>query len=516
MDLLIDINIVLDVCASRMPFAPISAAALQRCQDQGAKLWLYAGSVQTMEFNMVREVQRRAVAHATPANNRQCVARARQALKTFAEDKHWLAALADEGDVFDSPDPEDEQLIRALCRFKLGSIKLLTRDALLCERYPLLTITPQQYLQTPMQHTAIDFIDLKTQQDIIRPALEKNIHRVLHHGQYIMGPEIKQLEERLAAYVGVKHCITVSDGTKALLIAMMALGIKAGDEVITTPFTFIATGEMIALLGAIPVFVDIDPRTYNIDPAKIEAAITHKTKAIMPVSLYGQCADMDAINAIAEKHGLPVIEDAAQSFGATYKSKKSCALSTIGSTSFFPSKPLGCYGDGGALFTDDDNLAKVMREIRLHGQDRHYHHPRIGINGRMDTMQAAVLQAKMDLFPDEVEARQRIAQRYNSLLSEKVVTPYVEAYNGSVYAQYTLLVNDRAAAQQALKDQGIPTAVHYPIPLNIQPVFEYLNKPEGSFSISEDIAKRVVSLPMSPYLTNAAIDKIAKAVLEQL
>ena len=241
-----------------------------------------------------------------------------------------------------------------------------------------------------MQKQIIPFIDLKTQYEAIKPDIQERINRVLDHGQYVMGPEIFELEEKLAEYVGVKHCIAASSGTDTLLIAMMALGINPGDEVITTPFTFIATGEMIALIGAIPVFVDIDPRTYNIDPSKIEAAITSKTKAIMPVSLYGQCADMGAINAIADKYNLPVIEDAAQSFGATYNGKKSCGLSTIGSASFFPSKPLGAYGDGGALFTDDDNLAKLMREIRLHGQDRHYHHPRIGINGRMDTIQAAV------------------------------------------------------------------------------------------------------------------------------
>lgn len=516
MDLLIDINIILDVCASRMPFASISAAALQHCQDQGAKLWLYVGSVQTMEFNMAREVQRKAEVQNIPISIRQCASRAREALKVFAQDKHWLASLADEGNVFDSNDTENEQLIRALSRFAPGSIKLLTRDEQLCDRYPDLTITPLEYVQTSTQDRPIDFIDLKTQQDLIRPVLEQNIHRVLHHGQYIMGPEIRQLEERLAGYIGVKHCITVSDGTKALLIAMMALGIEQGDEVITTPFTFIATGEMIALLGAIPVFVDIDPRTYNIDPTKIEAAITSKTKAIMPVSLYGQCADFDAINVIAKKYGLPVIEDGAQSFGATYKGNKSCGLSTIGSASFFPSKPLGCYGDGGALFTNDDGIAKAIREIRLHGQDRHYHHPRIGINGRMDTMQAAVLQAKMNVFPGEVEARQRIGARYAKLLGAAVATPYIEPFNESVYAQYTILVDDRAKVQQALKEAGVPTAVHYPIPLNLQPVFEYLQKPEGSYPVSENIAKRVMSLPMSPYLTNSVIDKIAKAVLSQL
>ena len=523
MDLLIDINIILDVCASRMPFAPISAAALQHCQDMGGKLWLYAGSVQTMEFNMVREVQRDAEAQLKPLSKRQCASHARQALKLFAHDKHWLASLAEEGNVFDSPDPEDEQLIRSIGRFKAGSIKLLTRDALLCERYPQQTISPEQYLQIPALDKPVDFIDLKTQQDALRPQLEKNIHRVLHHGQYIMGPEVKQLEERLAEYVGTKHCISASSGTDTLLIAMMALGIKAGDEVITTPFTFIATGEMIALLGATPVFVDIDPRTFNIDPAKIEAAITKRTRAIMPVSLYGQCAEMDAINAIADKHGLPVIEDAAQSFGATYKGKRSCALSTIGSTSFFPSKPLGGYGDGGALFTDDDILAKAMREIRVHGQDRRYHHPVVGINGRMDTLQAAIVLAKLDRFIDwEVPQREIIGARYSELINSiinpqssvlGVVTPYIAPNNTSVYAQYTVLVENRESVQEKLTEAGIPTAVHYPIPLNLQPAFAHLKKPAGSFPICEAAAKHVMSLSMGPDLTAEQQDEIVLTLL---
>lgn len=362
----------------------------------------------------------------------------------------------------------------------------------------------------------IPFIDLKSQYKVLEDNIKSRINKVLEHGQYIMGPEVAELENKLADYVGVKHCIGASSGTDTLMIAMMALGIGAGDEVITTPFTFIATGEMIALLGAKPVFVDIDPRTYNIDPAKIEAAITPKTKAIMPVSLYGQCADFDAINAIADKHGLPVIEDAAQSFGATYKGKKSCNLSTIGSTSFFPSKPLGAYGDGGALFTNDDALAKAMREIRAHGQEKHYYHSRVGINGRLDTLQAAVLLAKMEVFPHEVEARQNIAQQYNKLLKDYVITPYVEPFNTSVYAQYTILVDGRATVQQKLKDVGVPTAVHYPVPLNLQPVFEHLNKPVDSYPVSESIAKRVMSLPMSPYLNESLIQRIATAVLEQI
>lgn len=362
----------------------------------------------------------------------------------------------------------------------------------------------------------IPFIDLKSQYAAIKNEVDTRLAAVLEHGQYVMGPEVEQLEAALANYVGVKHCIGASSGTDTLLIAMMACGIGAGDEVITSPFTFIATGEMIALIGAKPVFVDVDPRTYNIDPAKVEAAITSRTKAIMPVSLYGQCADMDALNAIADRHGLVVIEDAAQSFGATYKGRKSCALSRIGSTSFFPSKPLGAYGDGGALFTDDDDLAKLMREIRVHGQDRHYHHPRLGINGRLDSIQAAVLLAKLEIFPSEMEARQRVAKAYDGHLSGRAVTPFVEEHNVSAYAQYTLLVPNRTAVQQALKEKGIPTAVHYPVPLNLQPVFANLNQPAGSFPVAEDLAERVISLPMSPYLREDQIDRIASAVLEVL
>ncbi|MBS0617806.1 MAG: DegT/DnrJ/EryC1/StrS family aminotransferase [Spirochaetes bacterium] len=359
----------------------------------------------------------------------------------------------------------------------------------------------------------MEFIDLKSQQARIRSEIDTNIAKVLAHGQYIMGPEIKEIETQLARYTDSKYCLTVANGTDALLIALMALGVKAGDEVITTPFTFIATGEMIALIGAKPVFVDIDEKTYNIDPKKIEVAITPKTKAIMPVSLYGQCADMDAINAIAAKHKLPVIEDAAQSFGASYKGKKSCNLSTIGSTSFFPSKPLGCYGDGGALFTNDEELAKQMGYIRLHGQDRRYHHPIIGLNGRMDTLQAAIMLPKLAIFPEEVELRAKIGKRYSELLSAKAIkTPFIESHNTSVYAQYTILVNDREAVQKKLQEKNIPTAVHYPIPLNLQPVFAHLGQPRGSFPISERIAEQVISLPMHPYLSEKDQDTIVAAV----
>jgi UDP-2-acetamido-2-deoxy-ribo-hexuluronate aminotransferase len=330
-----------------------------------------------------------------------------------------------------------------------------------------------------------------------------------------MGPEVFELEEKLAEYVGVKHCITASNGTDTLLIAMMALGIKAGDEVITSPFTFIATGEMISLIGATPIFVDIDPRTYNIDSSKIEAAITSKTKAIMPVSLYGQCADMDEINGIAEKHGLPVIEDAAQSFGATYKGKKSCALSTIGSTSFFPSKPLGCYGDGGALFTNDANLAKVMREIRVHGQDRRYHHCRIGINGRLDTIQAAILLAKLDRFEWEVEQRQKAAARYSALIAAEckhISIPFVSNDCMSVFAQYTVQFDNRDSIAAALLDRGIPTAIHYPIPVHLQPAYIKSNELHKTYQNTERVAQRVLSLPFGPDISSTDQSAIVNAI----
>ena len=307
----------------------------------------------------------------------------------------------------------------------------------------------------------------------------------------------------------MKHCIAVASGTDALLIALMALGIGAGDEVITTPFTFIATGETIALLGAKPVFVDIDRRMYNLDPSFLESAITPKTRVILPVSLYGQCADMDAINAVAAKNGIPVIEDACQSFGATYHGRKSCALSTVGCTSFFPSKPLGCYGDGGACFTDKDDLATRIRQIRVHGQDRRYHHALLGINGRMDTLQAAILLAKLEVFADEVDARNRIGVRYGELLHGAVETPSVDPHNTSVYAQYTVQVDKREAVQEKLREEGIPTAVHYPVPLHLQPVFAGLNLPEGSFPVAEAAAKRVLSLPMHPYLAEDELVRIA-------
>jgi len=315
--------------------------------------------------------------------------------------------------------------------------------------------------------------------------------------------------------------VTVSSGTDALLIAMMALGIGPGDEVITSPFSFIATGETIALLGAKPIFVDIDRRTYNIDPQLIEVAITPRTKAIMPVSLYGQCAEFDEINRLSAIHGIPVIEDAAQSFGATYRGTKSCSLSLIGCTSFFPSKPLGCYGDGGACFTNDGAVAKQMREIRVHGQDRRYHHPIVGLNGRMDTLQAAILLAKFDRFPEEAAARARIGARYSQHITEQcssLTIPYIEACNTSVFAQYSLQVDARERVLDHLKKNGVPTAVHYPVPLHLQPAFKNLDLglDVGSMPVSESVADRVFSLPMHPFLDEQTQDEIIDALVAAL
>ena len=345
----------------------------------------------------------------------------------------------------------------------------------------------------------IEFIDLKTQQARIKTEIDAGIARVLAHGQYILGPEVAELEEKLAAYTGAKYCITVANGTDALQIAQMALGIGPGDEVITPGFTYIATAETVALLGAKPVYVDVCPRTYNLDPAKLEAAITPKTKAIIPVSLYGQCADMDAINAIAAKHGIPVIEDAAQSLGASYHGRKSGNLSAIACTSFFPSKPLGCYGDGGAIFTNDDELAKVLRQIARHGQDRRYHHIRVGVNSRLDTLQAAILLPKLALLDQEIQQRQQVAERYTQLLNQAGInsTPHVAAGNTSAWAQYTVQVANREQVQARLQAAGIPTAVHYPIPLNKQPA---VADDSVQLPVGDAVAQRVMSLPMHPGL----------------
>ena len=509
--ILLDVSVIVDLWAGQRSFL-VTETLIDEALASGGKMWVSASSLPTLEYVAKQVFKRKGISA--------------DKVKELVSDlmNHLLNHVSvlschgfEQKEVFEQAhDFEDAQI--AACARSIGgaSLCLVTEDANFDTLGELTALRPEQALvwlrNQKSENGNVPFIDLAAQQRSIRPTLEKNIHKVLAHGQYIMGPEVKELEEGLAAYAGTKHAIGVASGTDALQIALMALGIGAGDEVITTPFSFIATAEIIALLGAKPVFVDVCPKTYNMNPDLIEAAITPKTKAIMPVSLYGQCADFDAINAIALKNNLPVIEDAAQSFGATYKGRKSCALSTIGCTSFFPSKPLGGYGDGGACFTDDDNLAKAMREIRIHGQDRRYHHPRIGFNGRLDTLQAAILLAKMDVFSDEVEKRGRIGGRYSEIIQEEcpgVITPFIEEWNTSVYAQYTVQVKNRDTVQKVLEEKGIPTAVHYPIPLHQQPVFA---DQKVSLPVSEKLAVRVMSLPMHPLLNEDTLKRVVDAL----
>jgi UDP-2-acetamido-2-deoxy-ribo-hexuluronate aminotransferase len=360
----------------------------------------------------------------------------------------------------------------------------------------------------------IPFVDLAAQQDRLRPEIDASIARVLAHGKYILGPEVAELEERLAVYTGAAHCITCANGTDALQIALMALGVGPGDEVICPGFSYIATAEAAALLGARPVYVDIDPVSYNMDPGLLDDAITPRTRAIIPVSLYGQTADVDRINAIAERHGIPVIEDGAQSFGATYKGRKSCNLTTIGCTSFFPSKPLGCYGDGGAIFTSDPELATVLRQIARHGQDRRYHHLRVGVNSRLDTLQAAILLPKLAILENEIAMRQDAADHYSELLTPfDVAPPQVAEDCRSSWAQYTIRVLERDAVQASLKEAGVPTAVYYPLSLNRQPA---VADPSVHLLVGDHAAQKVLSLPMHPYLERKTQEQIIDALAEAL
>lgn len=357
----------------------------------------------------------------------------------------------------------------------------------------------------------MDFIDLKAQQRPIRDRLEQRIRAVLDHGRYVLGPEVDELEEKLAEFTGVRHCVSCANGTDALVLALMALGVSAGDEVLVPAFTFVASAEAVRLVGAKPVFIDIEPDTCNLDISAIESAITARTRAIMAVSLYGQCPDFTAINAIADRHGLAVIEDGAQSFGAVRQGKRSCAQTQFGCTSFFPAKPLGAYGDGGALFTNDEALAREARKLSRHGESSRYHHDRVGTNSRLDTLQAAILLEKLAIFPDEIERRQWAAQRYSEELQGAAVTlPVVAADSEPVWGQYTLRVQQRESLQQALKERGIPTAVHYPRPLHQQPAYEQ----PLSLPVAEQAARQVMSLPMHPYLEEADIQRVAAAVRE--
>lgn len=516
-NLILDVNVILDYWLQEQS-AVSTEQLFDHAQTTDTQLWVVASSLPTLAYVARSAFKRRGLAADLVA--KQVVP---QLMQTLLNDVRVLSNYGfEQTDVYlKAHDFEDAQIAAAARSLTGQEVCLVTEDKRFDTLGEIQALQPamalawlQQPPATPTVQIPMQFADLAAQQAKIRPQLERGIETVLRHGQYILGPEVSELEEKLAAYTGAKYCITCANGTDALQISQMALGIGPGDEVITPGFTYIATAETVAQLGAKPVYVDIDPRTYNLDPALLEAAITPATRAIIPVSLYGQCADFDAINAIAAKHGIPVIEDAAQSFGATYKGRKSCNLTTIACTSFFPSKPLGAYGDGGAIFTNDAELAKVMRQIARHGQDKRYHHIRVGINSRLDTLQAAILLPKLAIFDAELAQRQQAAARYTSLLKPVIASeaqqsmppqsmspiqlPHIESHNTSVYAQYTIRVQNRDAVQERLKQAGIPTAVHYPLPLNKQPAVadSAVNLPKG-----DEASEQVISLPMGPYLT---------------
>jgi len=582
LQLVFDTNVLLDAVLLRGSSYRATIALLEAVEAGQATGWYAAHSLTTLLYLAERNIRQ------DLGNREQSNARALQATQAVCAMLKPLPQVGDELLGLESirDDDLEDRLIMHLASAYLPHPVFVTNDRQWLEKSeqaqkPQDLIDADGALVMPAHDRGkLAFIDLAAQQRQILPQINRAIQRVLHHGQYINGPEVTELEERLATYTGAKYCISCANGTDALQIAQMAFGIGPGDEVITPGFTYIATAETVALLGAKPVYVDVDPRTCNLNPAKLQAAITPRTKAIIPVSLYGQCADYDAINAIAARHGIPVIEDAAQSFGATYKGRKSCNLTTVACTSFFPSKPLGAYGDGGAIFTNDDELAKVIRQIARHGQDRRYHHVRVGVNSRLDTVQAAILLAKLDILDDELALRQQIAERYNTLLtpfatpspsreapppsslrgapptsssrgasplpslrgasatkqsitattttppsrhceersdaeiqpsSAAMQLPHLESHNTSAWAQYTIQVPNRQRVQEQLKAAGIPTAVHYPIPINQQPA---VADPAANLPVGDAIARRVVSLPMHPYLDTSALKKIARIVFK--
>tara|TARA_B100001971_G_scaffold59827_1_gene54881 strand:+ start:373 stop:1923 length:1551 start_codon:yes stop_codon:yes gene_type:complete len=503
-NLILDCSVVIEACRN-----PDSNALLFETLNSARKadvdIWIYTAEASSILQSLSSTNPLGETSGNQKENNPKSL------FKAFVCDCQWLATLADDLSDLDCADLVQAALLKASARLGDDTKILTFSQDRLKSGLPFISLTELVSLPPEKQ---ISFIDLRRQQSKIRGSLESRIHQVLHHGRYVFGSEIEDLELQLANYVGVSHCVCVSSGTDALLASLMAIEIQPGDEVITSPFSFFATAEVMSLLGAVPMYVDIEPTSFNIDATKIEAAITPRTRAIVPVSLYGQCADMDVINEIAIRHDLIVIEDAAQSFGATYKGKRSGSLSNLACTSFFPAKPLGAYGDGGACFTDDPGLAELLRQVRDHGQDSRYHHVRIGINGRMDTLQAAVLLSKIPIFEDEINRRQLVASRYlEGLLYLQrqggLVLPEVRGSRTSSWAQYTIRLSDREAVRAAMAQQGIPTTVHYPTTLYSQPALRdrSIDCPE-----SESAAESVLSLPMHPYLEKEAQGQIIKSL----
>lgn len=517
-DIVLDVNIVADICAKREPYAWASSAAFGRAFENGHRVWLSVASVQSLEYVIAAELRRGFAEQSRKVTSQEIHTLAKRQVEVFSSKTQWLAALAGDGMVFDQPDPGDAQLIRAVERLGKDA-RLLTRDESLLAHCPQ-AISPKEYLEQPDKFRSIAFNDISAQQDLIRPQLEHNIHTVLRHGQYIMGPEVRELETDLAKFTGVKHAVTCSSGTDALLLGLMAYDVGPGDAVFTTAFTFIATAEVISLLGATPVFVDIDEKTFNIDPFRLEEAVQKikqegklTPRGVIPVDLFGLPADYDAINILSEKYSLFVLEDAAQGFGGVYKGKRAGTLGHVAAISFFPAKPLGCYGDGGALFTNDDTLAEIFNSLRFHGKGHEkYDNVRIGVNARLDTLQAAILRPKLAVFADELLARQRISKRYSTKLDGMVETPYIPEGLVSAWAQYSILLDERNNLQAELHKANIPSGVYYPKPLHMQTAFNNLGYQQGDFPRAERAARRILSLPIHPYLRNQEMDQVIDVI----
>ena len=539
-NLILDVDVVVDLLADHRPDGPAARAALDKALHGEGRVWLVAASLPVLLERLKEAFQTAAVDEGKTLDHETASSRAREALRSFLGKAGVLSSHG-----FDAEGAlESEAPVGALI---LRAADALAEDVFILSRDPGFiatdkrVIAPKDFVdrEDSKDDTGgiIPFVDLARQQRRILPQVEKGIFTVLRHGQYIMGPEIKHLEQKLAEYAGAEHGICCASGTDALLLALMAYGVGPGQAIFTSPFTFISPAEVISLLGATPIFVDIDPRTFNIDPDCLEEAIraceeknpeiyplpapavdsatTLEARGIMPVDLFGLPADYDRVNAIAAEHGLFVIEDAAQSFGAEYHGKRACSLAGIGCTSFFPAKPLGCYGDGGAVFTEDGDLAERMISMRIHGKGRDkYDNSRIGLNARMDTLQAALLLPKLEIFPQELVARSRVAARYTELLClhESLQTPYVPEGLRSAWAQYSILTDRREEIQSALKAKGIPTAVYYPKPLHLQTAYAGLGYGEGNFPSSEAASRRIVSLPMHPYLDDRHLRMIATEI----
>ena len=504
MNYLLDVNIILDYFNDRRREQfKTSIEAFNYCYEKNENIFLSSSSFDNIAFLKIKELKEEK-GYSTK-KSKELVAE----IINFLIDKFKIAKTPSYMEI-DYEDIEDSQIIASA---KAINAKVITRDKGMLKKYSNIAITPQDFLENRENKNNIDFANLKKQYFMYQPELEEEMDKVLNNSSYIMGSAVKELEENLETFTGAKNAITCSSGTDALLLAMMALDIKPDDEVITTPFTFIATAETIAFLGAKPVFVDIDEKTYNIDPSKIEAKITSKTKAIIPVSLYGQPSDMEAIEAIAKKHNLKVIVDGAQSFGSSFNGVSDSNLGDISTTSFFPAKPLGCFGDGGAVFTNSDELAQKIKSLRVHGQSKRYHHKYIGMGGRMDTLQCAIVDVKLKHYKKDLALRQEVASKYSEALKDKeLVLPFLDERATSAFAQYSVRVKDRDAVQARLKEQGIPTAVHYPMPLHLQECFAYLGYKKGDFPISEAVSEEIMSLPMNPYVSDDEIEYISNVI----